>query len=75
MLAVGVAVNVMGAGARHQITGHVVERDDVLVVIGVLVALVRDVDLTGGDDVEAELFGLRAFLGLLVRFKVHGRCR
>ncbi len=69
MLAVGVAMDVMRAGTGHQFLGHVVDGDHVLVVCGVLVALIGDVDESGGIDVEGELFPLCAFLCRLVSFK------
>jgi hypothetical protein len=53
----------------HQVLGHVVDGNAVLVGCGVLVALVGDVDESGGIDVEGELFGLCACLCRLVSFK------
>jgi hypothetical protein len=50
-------VDVVRAGAGHQFVRHVVDGDHVLVVCRVLVALVGDVDESGGIDVEGELFG------------------
>ena len=55
MLAIGVAVDVVRAGARHQVLGYVVDGDSVLVVLGGLIALVGDVDKSGGIDVKGEL--------------------
>ncbi|MFB9807385.1 hypothetical protein ACFFQF_20105 [Haladaptatus pallidirubidus] len=42
MVAVGVAVNVMQAGASHQFFNHVVSVDDVLLIGGRLVDLIGD---------------------------------
>ncbi|RBI60517.1 hypothetical protein DMJ13_18690 [halophilic archaeon] len=75
MLAVGVAVDVVRAGAGERVARHVIECHRILVLVGVLVALIRHVDYPGGVDAEAELFPLRAFLCRLVRFKDRGRSR
>ena len=56
--------------ARHQFLGHVVDGDCVLVRFGVLVALVSDVDESGGIDVEGKLFGLCTVLCRLKPFDV-----
>ncbi|WP_435159077.1 hypothetical protein [Haladaptatus sp. DFWS20] len=58
----------MWARAGHQFMRHVVDGDCVLVDCGVLVALVGDLDESGGIDVEGELVGLCAFLCRLVSF-------
>jgi threonine/homoserine/homoserine lactone efflux protein len=60
-------MNVVRAGTRHRIAGHVVDGDHVLVVFGVLVTLVGDLDESGGIDVDGKLFGLCAFLCRLGR--------
>ena len=62
MFTEGVPVNVMRTCTGHQFVGHVVDGDCVLVGCGVLVALIGDFDLSGGIDVERELFPLGAFL-------------
>ena len=61
----GVAVAVVRVGAGHQFVRHVVDGDGVLVVCGLVVALGGDADESRAFDVEGELFGLCAFLGLL----------
>ncbi|ODR79402.1 hypothetical protein BG842_06950 [Haladaptatus sp. W1] len=66
MLADGIAVDLVRADAGHQVFGHVVDGNSVLVGCGVLVALVGDVNESGGIDVEGELVGLCALLYCLV---------
>ncbi len=56
MLAVGVAVDVMRAGAGHQFFSDVVDGDGVLVVCGVLVALIGDFDESGGTVLPPNVF-------------------
>ncbi|WP_217694346.1 hypothetical protein, partial [Haladaptatus litoreus] len=68
VFAEGVAVNMVWARAGHQVLGHVVDGDSVLVVCGILVALIGDFCESGGIDVEGELFGLCALLCRLVSF-------
>lgn len=46
VLAEGVPVDVVRAGASHEFFSHVVQRDDVLVACGILVALVSDIDIS-----------------------------
>jgi hypothetical protein len=53
-----VAVEVVRTRAGHQFLSRVVDGDSVLVVFGVLVALVGDVDESGSIDVEGESFDL-----------------
>ena len=67
-----VAVDVVRAGTGHQVFSHVVDGNGVLVGCRVLVALVGDVDESGGIDVEGELVGLCAFLCCLSRIRVNG---
>jgi hypothetical protein len=62
-------MDVMRARTGNQFVRHVVDGDCVLVGSGVLVALVGDVDESGGIGVEGKLFGLCAFLCRLVSFK------
>ncbi len=59
----------------HQFAGHVVDGDGVLVLSGVVVALVGDVDHSGGLNIVGELFPLRALLCRLVSFKFTRRFR
>ncbi|ODR79750.1 hypothetical protein BG842_07985 [Haladaptatus sp. W1] len=54
MFAEGVAVDVVRAGASHQVVGHVVDGDHVLMVCRVLVALGGDVDESRGIDIEGK---------------------
>ncbi|WP_264783183.1 hypothetical protein [Haladaptatus sp. T7] len=62
----GVPVDVMRTGTRHQLVGHVVDGDCVLMLFGVLVALVGDFNESRGINVEGKLFGLCAFLCRLI---------
>ncbi len=66
--AVGVSVDVMRTRTGHQFFSHVVDGDGILVGCRALVALVGDVDESGGIGVEGELVGLCAFLCRLVSF-------
>jgi hypothetical protein len=43
---------VVRAGAGHQFVGHVVDEDGVLVLFGVLMALVRDLDKSGASTLK-----------------------
>jgi hypothetical protein len=52
----------MRTRAGQQFVGHVVDGDGVVVGCGLVVALVGDVDESGGIDVEGKLVGLCAFL-------------
>ncbi len=61
VFAEGAAVDVIGARTGHQVFGHVVEGDCVLVGSGVVVAPIGDFDESGGIDVEGKLFTLCAF--------------
>jgi hypothetical protein len=62
VFAEGVVVDVVRARAGHQVAGYVVDGDHVVVVCGILVALVGELNESGGIGVEGELFGLCAFL-------------
>jgi hypothetical protein len=68
VFAEGVPMDVVQTGAGRQFVGPVVDGDGVLVFSGVLVALVGDVDESGGIDIEGKLFGLCTFLCRLVSF-------
>ncbi|MFB9808077.1 hypothetical protein ACFFQF_24085 [Haladaptatus pallidirubidus] len=57
MFAVGVAVDVMQARTGHQFLGHIVGEDYELVVCGLFVVFIGDVDQTEGFDIEGEFVG------------------
>ncbi len=62
VLTEGAPMDVVRARASHRIARHVIQRNNVLVLSGVLVALVGDVDESGGIDVEGKLFPVCASL-------------
>jgi hypothetical protein len=49
VLAERAPVNMVRTGARHRVIGYVVQREDIVVLCGVLVALVGDVDESGAS--------------------------
>ncbi|ODR79860.1 hypothetical protein BG842_04940 [Haladaptatus sp. W1] len=70
MLAEGVPMDVVRAHAGHQFFRDVIDGNSVLVGCGLVVALVADVNESGGIDVEGELVGLCALLCRLVSFRI-----
>ena len=58
VLSVDGAVDVMRTSECHQIVGHVVDGDDVLVFCGNLVGSMGDVDDSGGIDVIGGVFSM-----------------